>query len=450
MKNDISPFGPDAQTTAEVWRSLSPLEQAMRRAETARQEAASRHAEAQALAVAERDNQRQIAHFLEKWDDGFKANPMWDTQGKPVAWVTTPGESYGSRMSLNGGYDEGGRAPDKSHLVRRDGSSAVGDVVARGRSGEEWSLRGLGIINSATSQWLPDNARTIQQNDEANLRHVKVTDEASRWLAFNGGRYHHGYDGDGGPVCWDNWVSPEIKAARAKKVEKKGAQQAMQDATSSNPFAALAVLVTASKNEQSTQASDGTGGGLGGEVLLNPGPPSVVQSFDNASGNFNPDLDQWWIKQGQKEINGEGMSDAEYHTAVAEYANSWRIGELLEKMGWRRRGSSNVSASSYYQKDIELDEENEDGDDTLTYEVRVSDHEDRHGVDVTIEKRFQVNFRMGTAQWSDLDISPDMSNDDALYALSDSLKFDQAKQISGDAEGTPCDGENELEIKETP
>lgn len=170
-----------------------------------------------------------------------------------------------------------------------------------------------------------------------------------------------------------------------------------------------------------------------GGVMLSRGTNGAMPSFDNASGNFNPDLDKYWIKQGQKEINGEGMSDAEYNTAVAEYANSWRIDELLEKMGWRRRGSSNVSASTYYQKDIELDEPNADGEDTLTYEVRVSDHDDRHPADYTIQKRFQVNFRSGTARWADVDVTPDMSTQDAIAALEDLVLNDQSAPVSGGA-----------------
>lgn len=173
------------------------------------------------------------------------------------------------------------------------------------------------------------------------------------------------------------------------------------------------------------------------------GKPAAMLSFDNESGNFNPDLDKYWINQGKKEINGEGMSDSEYNTAVAEYANAWRIDEILEKMGWRRRGSSNVSASTYYQKDIELDEPNADGEDTLTYEVRVSDHGDRHPADGTIKRRFQINFRTETAQWSDVDVTPDMTTADAIAALEGALSTDFATPDSGGAifgrsEGKPA------------
>ena len=152
-------------------------------------------------------------------------------------------------------------------------------------------------------------------------------------------------------------------------------------------------------------------------------------AFDNASGDYNPDLDQYWLKQGGKEINGERMSDVEYHTAIAEYANKWRVESLLEQLGWRPRGSSNVSSSRYFEKTIEVSEvgkESSEYDEGKNYEIRVSDHEDRHPPLSLIEKRFQVNFRSDAANWSDTDISPSLSTDDALGRLQSLLSNEQS------------------------
>jgi GGDEF domain-containing protein len=131
--------------------------------------------------------------------------------------------------------------------------------------------------------------------------------------------------------------------------------------------------------------------------------------FDNAAGRFNPDLDSYHIKQFLKR-NLEGMSDAEINNAAAEYANQFRVDDLLvSKLGFKRRGSSNVSESSYFEKYLE--------DDDKTYEVRVSDHEDRHSPDGTVEQRIQVNFRSGSEAWADADVTPDLSNNEALERL---------------------------------
>jgi len=173
-----------------------------------------------------------------------------------------------------------------------------------------------------------------------------------------------------------------------------------------------------------------------GDVKLSAarGTNNAMPVFNNASGDFNPDLDKFWIKKGREEIRGEGMSDADYNTAVAEYANAWRINDLLvEQLGWRRRGSSNVSSSTYFEKTIELDEQNENGEDTLTYEVRVTDHDDYHPASGGISKRFQVNFRSVQSQWSDVDITPDMSTKEAMSLLRGTLETDQSAPVSGGA-----------------
>jgi hypothetical protein len=157
----------------------------------------------------------------------------------------------------------------------------------------------------------------------------------------------------------------------------------------------------------------------------------LVRPFNNASGDYNPDLDPYWIKQAGREISGDGMSDAEYHTAVAEYANAWRLDGLLKQLGWRRRGSSNVSSSTYYTKDVgvgEYDEEYATYDEYKTYEIRVSDHEDRHQPSDAdgIERRFQINFRDTSQPWADVDIGPNASTAEALDRLREIGPNDQS------------------------
>ena len=152
-----------------------------------------------------------------------------------------------------------------------------------------------------------------------------------------------------------------------------------------------------------------------------------VPKFDNASGDFNPDLDPNWIKHGKKEIQHDGiMSDAEYNTAIAEYANKWRVDSLLEQLGFKHRGSSNISSSKYFEKDVgvgEYDKEYKTYDEYKTYEVRVSDHADYHS-SVGVEKRIQLNFRSEISDWADADVTPDMSTDDALGAIKNALPGD--------------------------
>jgi len=159
-------------------------------------------------------------------------------------------------------------------------------------------------------------------------------------------------------------------------------------------------------------------------VAVQSGNISSVPKFNNASGDFNPDLDPIWINKGRKEIQGDGMSDAEYNAAIAEYANQWRVDSLLEELGFKKRGSSNISSSTYYEKQVgigEYDQEYKAYDKYDTYEIRVSDHSDRHSVDDLIKSRTQLNFRTESANWSDVDISPDMSSVDAIQAIKDSL-----------------------------
>lgn len=170
-----------------------------------------------------------------------------------------------------------------------------------------------------------------------------------------------------------------------------------------------------------------------GAPAFSRGTTLAMPAFDNASGNFNPDLDPYWIKQGKKEITGDRLSDAERNNAVAEYANQWRLDKLLEDRGWRRRGSSNVSSSTYYTKDIgigEYDAEYKTYDDYETYEIRVSDHSDRYPADDTVAKRFQIGFREESSDWADLDIHPGLSTNDAS-ALIDGLVNEQSAPVSG-------------------
>lgn len=166
------------------------------------------------------------------------------------------------------------------------------------------------------------------------------------------------------------------------------------------------------------------------------GTNEAVPAFDNASGDYNPDLDAFWLKKGTQEINGDGMPDDEYHQAVAEYANSWRVESLLETLGWKPRGSSNISSSRYYTKDIgigEVDPEYGGYDEYKTYEVRVSDHDDYHPAADDVEQRFQFNFRAGTKQWSDADLGPDLSNTEISDRLKDILPNEPTAPDSGGA-----------------
>ncbi len=187
----------------------------------------------------------------------------------------------------------------------------------------------------------------------------------------------------------------------------------------------------------------GTGGGLKGSFYArgdaaprvdqtaaqSRGKNEAVTAFNNASGDFNPELDAFWLKKGRQEINGDGMPDDEYHQAVAEYANSWRLDKLLEEQGWVRRGSSNVSSSTYFTKYIE----DPASGDEKKYEIRVSDHDDRHPADFDIEQRFQVNFRDGTAQWSDADLGPELSSAEITDRLKDILPNESTAPDSGGA-----------------
>jgi hypothetical protein len=157
-------------------------------------------------------------------------------------------------------------------------------------------------------------------------------------------------------------------------------------------------------NQGGAPADDNIGGG---------------RRFDNTAGNFNPELDKFWIDKARKEINGERMSDAEYNTAIAESANLRRIEELLEVQGWKRRGSSNISRSTYLTKEIGIGEYNAEYggyDEYKTYEIRVSDHDDFHKPRDSdeIEQRFQISFLSEKSSWADADITPSMSNAEAL------------------------------------
>ncbi len=151
--------------------------------------------------------------------------------------------------------------------------------------------------------------------------------------------------------------------------------------------------------------------------VVGRGTKASVPDFDTASGDYNPDLSPFWIKKAKEEIRGDGMPDAEYHQAIAEYANARRVESLLEQLGWRRRGGSNISSSTYFTKDVAHPTEA----DAKTYEVRVSDHDDFHPADDSVEARYQLNFRDGTAQWSNVDVGPDLNNADALDRLRDIL-----------------------------
>jgi hypothetical protein len=149
-------------------------------------------------------------------------------------------------------------------------------------------------------------------------------------------------------------------------------------------------------------------------------------AFDNAAGNFNPELDSFWIKSAWEEMHRwvvvEADEIAAKNLAIAEYANQWRIVEVLQSMGWKTRGMSNLSASAYLTKDIggEGDPESLDFID-WTYEVRVSDHDDYYPADDTIKARFQINFRAEPSAWSDLDLGPDLSTADIRERLADLL-----------------------------
>lgn len=171
-------------------------------------------------------------------------------------------------------------------------------------------------------------------------------------------------------------------------------------------------------------------------VAFSRGTNRAVPAFDNASGKYNPDLDHFWLKKAAQEINGDGMPDAEYHQAIAEYANSWRVDSLLEGLGWRRRGSSNISSSTYFTKEFgvgEFDTEYGGYDEYKTYEARVTDHDDYHPADDSIEQRFQINFREGTKPWADADIGPDLSTAEALERLKDILPNESTAPDSGGA-----------------
>jgi hypothetical protein len=239
----INPYGPSTDTVRAVFAALPADEQASRRAQEAQEEALYREYEANKAAEAAAEAKASAAAFAQVWDHSFDSCPMWDEDGHKVAQVTVDGAYYGGRMSVLG-YEGPSWGANSVRVARRDGTAAAGDVVARGDAGEEWSLRGLGIVQTATSEWMPANARTQRDTEQANARKVQITDDASRDLAFTGGQYSHACwgDFDQAPTCWDQWVDPVVIAARMAKAAKKAAKQ-QDHAAAANPFAALASLV---------------------------------------------------------------------------------------------------------------------------------------------------------------------------------------------------------------
>lgn len=169
-----------------------------------------------------------------------------------------------------------------------------------------------------------------------------------------------------------------------------------------------------SRDTNDVMATDkGVAGDNSGRPASDTSEGPAGRSFDNAKGEYNPELDTFWLTQAARDI-GDGMADAtreEYFTAVAERANLHRVGEILEELGWKRRGSSNISMSTYYTKEIGGEGDPDSWDfEPYTYEVRVSDHDDYHPPSDEIKERVQVNFRAATDQWSDIDLGPDLSN----------------------------------------
>jgi len=133
--------------------------------------------------------------------------------------------------------------------------------------------------------------------------------------------------------------------------------------------------------------------------------------------NIHPD----YIKRARKEINGEGMDDDEYYKALNERANKYRIEDALEKYGYKTHGHSNVSSSSYHQKRIEnkLDPDMNDN----IHQVRISDHVDRHPPsEDEISKHFNINYRSDPANWSDISIWPNMTDEEMHSRLSGLLE----------------------------
>jgi hypothetical protein len=133
--------------------------------------------------------------------------------------------------------------------------------------------------------------------------------------------------------------------------------------------------------------------------------------------NIHPD----YIKRAREEINGDGMDDDEYYKALNERANQYRIEDALEKYGYKTHGSSNVSSSSYHQKRIENKLDPDMNDDI--HQVRISDHVDRHPpLEDEISKHFNINYRSDPANWADISIWPNMTDEEMHSRLSGLLE----------------------------
>jgi len=133
--------------------------------------------------------------------------------------------------------------------------------------------------------------------------------------------------------------------------------------------------------------------------------------------NIHPD----YIKRAREEINGERMDDDEYYKALNERANLYRIEDALEKYGYKTHGRSNVSSSSYHQKRIENKLDPDMNDDI--HQVRISDHVDRHPpLEDEISKHFNINYRSDPANWADISIWPNMTDEEMHSRLSGLLE----------------------------
>ena len=155
---------------------------------------------------------------------------------------------------------------------------------------------------------------------------------------------------------------------------------------------------------------------------VTPKPKGATKAVMPQANPFDTShFDSTIIQRAKKSFGDTGkLSDEEYEKALAERANQYRIESILSKQGFDTSGYSNLSGSSYHNKNVGTEYDPKYGwVEQDTHQVRLANHPDYHPpMAEDVKQRININHAVEPSTWEDYHISPSMTDKQVNKILS--------------------------------